>query len=97
MGIWAIPNTVKKAERLQALMNDDLPREQASTGLYLLVGDDRLFDDIKEYEPNDDIRFNVAYRLNDILKMPEDRFLVTWEPEARKICEGIVAKYNLND
>lgn len=95
MGIWAVPNTVKKAERLKMLLTKNMSRAHAEAEMYLLLGSDNLFDDFKETVRGEDIRPIIARRLKEILDMPESSFSAQWEPEARSICESIIADYGL--
>jgi hypothetical protein len=93
MGIWAVPNTVEKAEKLQNLLRKKISRQRAQLETYSLLGDDKLMDAFKEIGPREDARSPIAYRLKEILEMPEEGFTAQWEPKARQICAQIVKDF----
>lgn len=95
MGIWAVPNTVEKAERLQNLLRKKVSRQRAQLETCNLLGDDNLMDAFKEIGPREDARAPIAYRLKEILEMPEEGFTAQWEPKARQICAQIVQDFGL--
>lgn len=93
MGIWAIPHTIKKAQRLEALMKTDLPRARAEQDLYNILGDDRLYDSFNEYGLEDDVRFLIAHRLGELLDLPADMLTPSWDDAARTLCRVIIAPH----
>lgn len=95
MGIWAVPNTVEKAERLQNLLSKKVSRQRAQLETYNLLGDDKLMDAFKEIGPREDARSPIAHRLKEILEMPEQGFTAQWQPKAREICAQIVKDFGL--
>ncbi len=95
MGTWTIPNTVKKAERLRDIMGKKLSRGHLEAEMYLLIGDDSLFDEFKKKWPDNDYRPAIVNKLKEILDLPDESLSMKWQPEARKICEKIVADYSL--
>lgn len=95
MGIWAVPNTVEKAEKLQNLLSKKITRQRAQLETYNLLGDDKLMDAFKEIGPREDARAPIAYRLKEILEMPEQGFTAQWQPKARQICAQIVKDFGL--
>lgn len=95
MGIWAVPNTVAKAERLQNLLRKKISRARAQLEIYNLLGDDDLMDSFKALKRDEDPRFAIVYRLKEILAMPEHGFTAGWEPKARQICAQIVLDFGL--
>ena len=93
MGTWAIPHTIKKAQRLEALMKTELRRARAEQDLYNILGDDRLYDSFNEYGPEDDVRFLIAYRLSELLDLPADTLTPDWDDAARILCRAIITPY----
>lgn len=93
MGTWAIPHTIKKAQRLEELMKAKLPRVRAEQDLYNILGDDRLYDSFNEYGPEDDVRFLIAHRLNELLDLPADTITPGWNDAARTLCRVIITPH----
>lgn len=98
MGTWALPNTKEKAQALHELMQKPLKaNNKATSKLYDLYGDDRLFDAIEDrrekYGKGYDLRFLVATFIKGILeyyKKSPERFYLKFDQEAIKILETIV-------
>lgn len=95
MGIWAVPNTAEKAEKLKNLLSKKVSRQRAQLETYNLLGDDKLMDAFKEIGPREDARAPIAYRLKEILEMPEEGFTAQWEPKARQICAQIIKDFGM--
>lgn len=90
MGTWAIPHTINKAQRLEALMKAELPRTRAEQDLYNILGDDRLYDSFNEYGPEDDVRFLIVHRLSELLDIQTDTITPGWDDSARALCRAII-------
>ncbi len=93
MGTWATPHTIKKAQRLEALMKVELSRARAEQDLYNILGDGRLYDSFNEYGPEDDVRFLIAHRLSEILDLPADMIAPSWDDAARTLCRAIITPH----
>lgn len=93
MGIWAMPHTIKKAQRLEVLMKAELPRAKAEQDFYNILGDDRLYDSFNEYGPADDVRFPIAHRLGELLDLPADMITLGWDEATRTLCRAIIAPH----
>lgn len=93
MGTWAIPHTIKKAQRLEALMKAELSRAQAEQDLYNILGDDRLYDSFNEYGPEDDVRFIIAHHLGELLDLPVEMVTPGWDDAARTLCRAIITPH----
>ena len=62
MGIWALPDTEEKIEKLKSLMENPIRADGAQDLLYNLLGCDNFFDlidEIKQEDPESDIRISV--------------------------------------
>ena len=69
---WAFPRGADGLKRLKSIMSQPIPASAADRVLYDIIGDDKLFDDINEFEdnaPTRDVRGDVCRR---IVKMIED-------------------------
>ena len=92
MGTWALPQTVEKAKKLQALLKQPLPAKNAESKIYDLIGDDDLFDSILNEKTragdNVDIRILVKFFLESFLDDRENA-VKTWDEEAVQICQEI--------
>ena len=92
MGTWALPQTVKKAKKLQELMNFPLPAGFASDQLYDLIGDDDLFDKIisvenecgKDHDARDLVKSSLQFFLKN-----RDLSKSSWSKNSFKICHKI--------
>ena len=95
MGTWALPQTLEKAKKLQALLKQPLPAKNAESKIYDLIGDDDLFDSIlnEQTRAGDDVdvRSLIQFFLESFL---DDRENSTkpWSDEAIKICQEICKK-----
>lgn len=78
---------------MKNLLSKKVSRQRAQLETYNLLGDDNLVDAFKEIGPRDDARLPIAYRLKEILEMPEEGFTAQWEPKARQICLQIVKDF----
>lgn len=92
MGTWNLPQTVKKAKKLQELMRLPLLAEVASDKLYDLIGDDDLFDKIisveNECSKDHDVRDLVKSSLKSFLEN-RDLSNCPWSKNSLKICHQI--------
>lgn len=73
-------------------MKTEFPRARAEQDLYNILGDDRLYDSFSEYGPEDDVRFLIAHRLDELLDLP-DMLTPGWDDAARTLCRVIIAPY----
>jgi len=80
-GTWATPNTPEEQQELIALLSQELPvgadATNATEQLYSLVGDDILFDqlrDLADQDPNADCRSIVIARISDMASKGFDDF-----------------------
>ena len=75
-GTWAIPETPEQVVKLKNLLKNPLDADTALNELGDVFGDDELFDtleDIKENEPETDVRHVVISRLKDMNFIKEVR------------------------
>ena len=106
-GSWSCPNTVQKAKELVNLLNKPLPASEASDKLYNLLGDDKLFDNIEDYEneegPDYDVRFLVKdWIIDNILKNKNDiKWYTKFDTKAINILKNALKKdkdiYNIDE
>lgn len=92
-GTWSAPQTVEQAQRLIQLLDQPLPASEAAEKLYMLMGDDDLFDHIQESiekdGPNTDVRPLVKGYIRKWVNNP-DMFVNAWDPEALEMLRAYV-------
>jgi len=106
-GCWSCPNTVQKAKELVNLLSKPLLASEATDKLYNLLGDDKLFDNIEDYEneegPDYDVRFLVKdWIIDNILKNKNDiKWYTKFDTKAINILKNALKKdkdiYNIDE
>jgi len=99
-GTWAIPDNMKKIEKLKQILSKPLAvgvdAMNATGALYNIIGDDELFDTLSEMasdNPEGDCRDMVVMRLNELIQQCERSSSAdekTWAEQMRQHLGGLL-------
>jgi hypothetical protein len=90
-GTWSAPYTKGQAEKVRDMLENPLSPAEAKDKLYDLLGNDDLFDEIQQYDRDEDVRPAVVKYIRDtfVRNFDQSQWKHDFEPEALKILQDV--------
>ena len=95
-GTWALPFSLDDAQQLTKIFKNKIPADKAERLLWNLIGNDELFDNLKYYQDEQDVRIPVAMKLKEWYKAyNKDRstFSRIWDPRSMVLIKKIIDEH----